>query len=276
MTKALITVDHLTYQYSNTNKPALQAVSCQVPVNSWTVIVGKNGSGKSTLAQLIAGLKPFNDGSVTVNGISVDGKHQDELRQQIAYLFQDPDNQFVGATVADDVAFGLENRAVDVQTMDRRVDQSLDLVNMSSFADARPEHLSGGQKQRVALAGAFATNPRLLILDEATSMIDPQGRAAMFTAIQKRQQDTGMTVLSITHDDDEIEYADYEIVMADGQIVASGPPATASRFDYIPTPAGERLRRKLAARGVVVPPHYMTTKEMSQWIASRLNSNQLP
>lgn len=274
MTKALITVDHLTYQYPNTNKPALQAVSCQVPVNSWTVIVGKNGSGKSTLAQLIAGLKPFNDGSVTVNGISVDGKHQDELRQQIAYLFQDPDNQFVGATVADDVAFGLENRAVDVQTMDRRVGQALNLVNMSPFADARPEHLSGGQKQRVALAGAFATNPRLLILDEATSMIDPQGRTAMFTAIKKRQRDTGMTVLSITHDDDEIEYADYEIVMADGQIVASGPPSTASRFNYIPTPAGERLRRKLAAQGVAVPPHYLTTKEMSQWIASRLNSNQ--
>lgn len=274
MTKALITVDHLTYQYPNTNKPALQAVNCQVPVNSWTVIVGKNGSGKSTLAQLIAGLKPFNDGSVTVNGISVDGKHQDELRQQIAYLFQDPDNQFVGATVADDVAFGLENRAVNVQTMNRRVSQALNLVNMSSLADARPEHLSGGQKQRVALAGAFATNPRLLIMDEATSMIDPQGRAAMFTAIKKRQRDTGMTVLSITHDDDEIEYADYEIVMADAQVVASGPPATASRFDYIPTPAGERLRRKLAAQGVAVPPHYMTTKEMSQWIASRLNSNQ--
>lgn len=271
----LIVVDNLTYHYPEATHDAIDHVSLQIPRNSWTVIVGKNGSGKSTLAQLIAGLRPSKSGQISFDGYPVDDSHMAKLRSSVGYLFQDPDNQFVGATVADDVAFGMENQNIPFNEMQARVASSLKQVGMEKFADARPEHLSGGQKQRVALAGVFAVRPSLLILDEATSMIDPEGRQTMFDAIKNMQQKSNLTVLSITHDDDEMEYADYMVVLQSGKVVATGSPEMVDpKIPYIPKPAGERLRQALIKRGAPVPDHYVSTKEMSQWIGQQLNSNR--
>lgn len=275
MKDPLIKVKQLTYQYPEASTRAIDNVSVEIPRNSWTVVVGKNGSGKSTLAQLIAGLLPIKSGKIIFDDFPVDEQHMTDLHSSIGYLFQDPDNQFVGATVADDVAFGMENQNVPVAEMRRRVQSALRQVGMANFAMAKPENLSGGQKQRVALAGVFVLQPSLLIMDEATSMIDPEGRQAMFDVIKKMQRQSGLTVLSITHDDDEMEFADYMVVLQHGQIVATGRPREVdSKIPYVPKPAGERLRQALLKRGAPVPNHYVSTEEMSQWIGRQLNSNQ--
>jgi len=192
----------------------------------------------------------------------------------VGMVFQNPDNQFVGATVADDVAFGLENRGVPREEMIPRVAQALEQVQMAAFSEREPARLSGGQKQRVAIASVLASQPKILILDEATSMLDPKGRREMIALVRQLKAELGddLTVLSITHDIDEAASADRVIVINDGELVQTGQPADIFQHAAklrelgLAVPFAEELKEKLRERGVAVPEAYLTTEEMVEWI----------
>ena len=223
----IIEVKHLSYRYQeDDSRPALDDVSFNVHAGEWLAIVGHNGSGKSTLAKSLDGLLPFTTGDVTVGGIQLTPTTVWQVREKIGMIFQNPDNQFVGATVADDVAFGLENRQIPRAEMVPRVAAAIAQVGMTAFAHREPSSLSGGQKQRVALAGIVAIAPDVLILDEATSMLDPQGRREMLALVRQLRADRHLTVISITHDIDEAAGADRILVIGDGRLVDEADPAT--------------------------------------------------
>ncbi len=225
--KEILSLDHVTYSYRSEDeeaKKALDDVSFTVQDGEWIAIVGHNGSGKSTLAKLMIGLLFPDVGDVNVFIEKMTEDNMWEIRSRMGFVFQNPDNQFVGSTVQDDVAFALENNGVPFNEMVTRVLDSLAQVNMSSFLDHEPHHLSGGQKQRVAIAGALALHPKLLIMDEATSMLDPQGRNEVIQLIEELKRKTGLTVISITHDLEEALLADRIIVMNKGKMLTVGTP----------------------------------------------------
>ena len=180
-----VTLTNVQFQYPNTDRPILDDVSLSFPVGEWTAIIGRNGSGKSTLARLIDGLLMPKQGQINVCGLSVTEENMAQVHQQVGIVFQNPDNQFVGATVADDVAFGLENRQVATKEMAPQIQRALAAVGMEKMANAEPAMLSGGQKQRVAIAGILALKPKVIILDEATSMLDPAGRQLILDLLQR-------------------------------------------------------------------------------------------
>lgn len=184
-------------------RKAVQNVSFSVNEGEWIAIVGHNGSGKSTMVKLVSGLLFPQEGEVRVMRNVLTEENLWETRSNIGMVFQNPDNQFVGATVQDDVAFALENSGVPYEEMVERVHTSLSQVKMDKFLNHEPHHLSGGQKQRVAIAGAIAMKPKLLILDEATSMLDAQGRDEVLKTVRELRKEIGLTVLSITHDVEE-------------------------------------------------------------------------
>ncbi|MGN1279129.1 MAG: ATP-binding cassette domain-containing protein, partial [Limosilactobacillus sp.] len=198
------------------------------------------------------------------------------VHQQVGIVFQNPDNQFVGATVADDVAFGLENRQVPRAEMKTRIQQSLKAVDMAALAAAEPSMLSGGQKQRVALAGILALEPEIIILDEATSMLDPAGRQLVLQLLQRLRTQEKYTIISITHDPAEMAIADRVVVLDRGHIIRQGPVATVLQDVNllhqigVGVPAGQALRQALADRGVAVPARYFTEKEMVEWLCQKL------
>ncbi len=191
----------------------------------WLAILGHNGSGKSTLVRLLDGLLEAQSGQIRIAGQVLSEANVWDLRRKIGMVFQNPDNQFVGATVADDVAFGLENQGLPYEEMKVRVQEALDLVGMADFAEREPARLSGGQKQRVAIAGIVAMRPEILILDEATSMLDPEGRLDLMATIKTVRDKCAMTVISITHDLDEVAMSDRVLVMKAGQIESSSTPS---------------------------------------------------
>lgn len=228
MESNILSFQEVTFTYSPEEpetRPAVQHVSFDVRDGEWLAIVGHNGSGKSTMAKLMNGLLFPASGSVAVMGMPMGEETLWQIRSQMGMVFQNPDNQFVGATVQDDVAFALENNGVPHEEMVRRVHEALVHVKMGDYLDHEPHHLSGGQKQRVAIAGALALRPRLLILDEATSMLDPQGRAEVIETIQELRDSTGLTVISITHDLEEAALADRILVMNQGEKILEGTPA---------------------------------------------------
>lgn len=280
----IIEVQQLSYQYPDSgDRYALDQVSFDVHPGEWLAIVGHNGSGKSTLARAIDGLLPFKEGTVTVGGIQLSPETVWDVRAQIGMIFQNPDNQFVGATVADDVAFGLENRQVPRATMQKRVQAALAKVGMTQFAHREPSSLSGGQKQRVALAGVVAIAPKILILDEATSMLDPQGRQTVLELVRELRQTQQLTVISITHDIDEAASADRILVLDDGRLIEEATPATifARGTALIQTgldvPFTVKLAAELRARGIAAPQDFQTTEEMEAWLCqSLLNTSTTP
>lgn len=223
MTK-MIDVEGLTFSYSEELEPVLKDVSFHVKQGEWLSIIGHNGSGKSTTVRLLDGLLEPTSGNIRIAGQLLTADNVWELRQKIGMVFQNPDNQFVGATVEDDVAFGLENRGVPYEEMVQRVQEALELVGMAAFGKREPARLSGGQKQRVAIAGALALRPDILILDEATSMLDPEGRLELIRIVQEVRQQFGLTVVSITHDLDEVALSDRVLVMKQGQLVLDTTP----------------------------------------------------
>ena len=225
MTDKIIELKNVTFRYDeNQEKPTLNNISFHVKHGEWLSIIGHNGSGKSTTVRLIDGLLEAESGQILIEGHKLSEDNVWDIRHKISMVFQNPDNQFVGATVEDDIAFGLENKGIPLKEMRERVVEALNLVDMSDFKTREPARLSGGQKQRVAIAGAVAMRPSVIILDEATSMLDPEGRLELIGTIQKIREQYGMTVISITHDLDEVTLSDRVLVMKNGQIESSSSP----------------------------------------------------
>lgn len=217
----MLKVENLNFSYKK-DDVVLKSVSLSIYKGEFVCILGHNGSGKSTLAKLLVGLLKADSGNIYINGIILNEDTVDELRQYIGIVFQNPDNQFVGVTVKDDIAFGLENRQYDRNTMLELIDDYSKLVNMNQFLNHNPEDLSGGEKQRVAIAGVLAYNPEIIIFDEATSMLDPKGVREVNDVIDNLKGKK--TIIAITHNLHEAINADRIIVMNDGEIVLNGTP----------------------------------------------------
>jgi len=249
-------------------RKAVQNVSFTINEGEWISIVGHNGSGKSTMVKIISGLLFPQDGEVRVMKNKLSEENLWETRTQIGMVFQNPDNQFVGATVQDDVAFALENNGVPHDEMVNRVHTALKQVKMDSFLNHEPHHLSGGQKQRVAIAGALAMRPKILILDEATAMLDPQGRAEVLNTVQELRKETGLTVLSITHDVEEALLADRLLFMNDGKKYAEGSPQEVFSLGDklvefgLELPFAMRMTQLLKTNGVKLVGEHMTEEEL--------------
>ncbi|WP_369350813.1 energy-coupling factor ABC transporter ATP-binding protein [Streptococcus hillyeri] len=221
----MIELKNVTFRYEeDQKKPTLDDISFHVKRGEWLSIVGHNGSGKSTTIRLIDGLLEAESGEIWIAGERLTEENIWDTRHKIGMVFQNPDNQFVGATVEDDVAFALENKGLPYEEMVSCVSEALEMVGMADFKTKEPARLSGGQKQRVAIAGALAMNPEILILDEATSMLDPEGRLELISLMQKVREERQMTVISITHDLDEVALSDRVIVMQEGRIESSSEP----------------------------------------------------
>ncbi len=216
-------VNNLKFSYDEETY-AVNDVSFSVSKGDYVTIIGHNGSGKSTLAKLIIGLLMSQSGSVIIDQKTLVEDNVYDLREKVAIVFQNPDNQFIGSTVRDDIAFGLENRMIDPLKMDDIINQYSEAVDMLDFLSHEPTKLSGGQKQRVAIAGALAMQPELIILDEATSMLDPKGRKEVNDLVSRLHKEDKMTILSITHDIEEVSMSDRVLVMSDGQIHFEGTP----------------------------------------------------
>ncbi|EJN2095660.1 energy-coupling factor ABC transporter ATP-binding protein [Listeria monocytogenes] len=255
MAESFVRLEHVFYKYEDTEKYAVKDVSISAQKGEWVALVGHNGSGKSTIAKLLNGFLFPEDGLIKIGHFVLSEKNIWEIRRQVGMVFQNPDNQFVGATVQDDVAFGLENHGVPHDTMVERVESALNEVGMQSYALHEPARLSGGQKQRVAIAGVLALQPDVIILDEATSMLDPRGRAEVMETIRIMREQEDITVISITHDLDEVLFADRVIVMNKGEIHSEGTPkeifqqADAMREIGLGVPFIIELQEKLVAGG---------------------------
>lgn len=265
--KVLVSVDSLSFMYEDQQTKALDNVSFQIMEGEWVAIVGHNGSGKSTLAKLLNGLYFTKEGSIRIGDIVISEETVWDARKRVGMVFQNPDNQFVGTTVKDDVAFGLENNAIPREEMHKRVEAALEKVNMLSFLDQEPHHLSGGQKQRVAIAGVIALKPSIIVLDEATSMLDPQGRQEVLELIKELKQEN-MTVISITHDLDEAARADRIIIMNKGKVYQEGKPSEIFQLEKelieigLDIPFAIRLRSGLEAQGIQVDKITLTEEEL--------------
>lgn len=223
---AIIKLEKVNFSYDKQNK-TLKNIDLEIEKGEYLAIVGHNGSGKSTLAKIFNGLITPESGKVTVCGIEITGKDNKQnlylARRKVGVVFQNPDNQLVASIVEDDVAFGAENLGLKREEIGKRIDYALNAVNMQEFRHASPERLSGGQKQRVAIAGVLALKPEILVLDESTSMLDPEGRNEVLEAVKELNQQ-GVTVVTITHYMDEVIDADRVVVLNDGEIYFTGTP----------------------------------------------------
>jgi len=265
----MIEIKNLKFKYNQDQTSfTLNDVSFHVKHGEWLSIVGHNGSGKSTTARLIGGLLVADSGQIIVDGRELTEETVWDIRDKIGMVFQNPDNQFVGATVEDDVAFGLENKGLPYKEMVSRVQEALSFVGMMDFKDREPARLSGGQKQRVAIAGIIAMRPSILILDEATSMLDPEGRQELIQYIEDIRQQYGMTVLSITHDLDEVAMSNRVLVLKQGKVESiSSPRELFSRGSELvdlglDIPFSALLTQKLKNQGLIDCEGYLTEKEL--------------
>ncbi|WP_449455989.1 energy-coupling factor ABC transporter ATP-binding protein [Streptococcus suis] len=266
----IIEVKNLKYKYNQEDERyTLNDVSFHVKQGEWLSIIGHNGSGKSTTVRLIDGLLEAESGDIYIDGDALTIDNVWDKRRLIGMVFQNPDNQFVGATVEDDVAFGLENQGIPLEEMRSRVDEALELVGMTDFKTREPARLSGGQKQRVAIAGVVALRPKIIILDEATSMLDPEGRLDLIKIVREIKERHGMTVISITHDLDEVVLSDRVIVMKNGQVESiSTPNELFMREDLVDLdldrPFTTELASSLRQTGLDLPLRYFTEEELEE------------
>ena len=266
--KSVIDVKNLSFRYKESQEYYdVKDITFHVKRGEWLSIVGHNGSGKSTTVRLIDGLLEAESGEIVIDGQRLTEENVWNIRRQIGMVFQNPDNQFVGATVEDDVAFGLENQGLSRQEMKKRVEEALDLVGMLDFKKREPARLSGGQKQRVAIAGVVALRPAILILDEATSMLDPEGRRELIETVKGIRKDYDMTVISITHDLEEVAMSDRVLVMKKGEIESTSSPRNLfSRNDLdqigLDDPFANQLKNSLSQNGYDLPENYLTESEL--------------
>ncbi|MDH4618872.1 energy-coupling factor transporter ATPase [Brevibacillus sp. AY1] len=259
----LLTFSDVTFSYDGEEGQrvkVLKGVDLSIAKGSFVSVLGHNGSGKSTLAKLMNALLLPEGGKILVSGVDTkDGEMIWEIRRHVGMVFQNPDNQIVGATVEDDVAFGLENMGVDPKEMRNRIDEALLSVGMEKYALAQPYRLSGGQKQRVAIAGIMAMRPSVIILDEATAMLDPQGRQEVMHLARRLNREEGITVVNITHFPEEAIDSDRVIVMENGEVLMEGHPAEVfSQVDRLQqagldVPFVVRVRHELIAKGYDLP-----------------------
>jgi len=268
-----IEVSHLTFAYDDT-KTTIDDISFSVEEGSYTTIVGHNGSGKSTVAKLLAGLLEKKSGEIKLGGLDLNIKNLTAIRSMIGIVFQNPDNQFIGSTVRDDIAFGLENHCVPQEQMDDIINLNAGKVKMAKYLDQEPTRLSGGQKQRVAIAGVLAMKPKILIFDEATSMLDPQGKDEIKKVITQIHEESSLTILSITHDIDEVANSDAVIAMNNGKIAMAGTPHEVFSDEktlkeiQLDIPFSMKMQGALKRRGVNVGNHLTMeglVKELCQY-----------
>ena len=273
LNQTIIELEDIHYRYHEDDaREALAGVSLEIRRGEWLAIIGHNGSGKSTLAKVMNGLIEANTGSGVVNGKTLTAETVFDARRTVGMVFQNPDNQFVGTTVEDDIAFGLENIGLPREEMLERVTKVLDMVKMSEFRTKEPARLSGGQKQRVAIAGVTALEPEVIILDEATSMLDPKGRLEVISTIQKLHKEKKITVISITHDLDEAAQADRVVLMEQGQIQQIGTPKEIFKLGSklvekgLDVPFAEKLIEALRERGINVLEEYLDEEGLVEWL----------
>lgn len=269
----------MNFTYPGASTPTLQNINFTVRPGEWLAIIGQNGSGKSTLVQLLSGLQLPSAGLVKIGDTVVSDHNLPTIHQQVGIVFQNPGSQFVGSTVAEDVAFGLENRQVPSEKMPPIIKQCLKAVDMWDYRHTAPDALSGGQQQRVAIASVLALQPQVLILDEATSMLDPLARQQIMDLLVDLQQQ-GLTIIMVTHHLSEAEQAERVLALDDGTVLAEGPvhdildqPKLLRQLKLHLAP-GQELLTKLHQLGVTIPDHYLTTEEAVQWLKQRLNLTQ--
>lgn len=219
-----LTIKNLSFSY-NDNIKAIDDISLDIERGSYISLLGHNGSGKSTLAKLIVGLLIASSGEIIVSNVKLSKENLPIIRSKVAIVFQNPDNQFIGITVEDDIAFSLENRRVPRDEMQKLVREYAEKVGMLDYLNKEPAYLSGGQKQRVAIADALVINPEILILDEATSMLDPKGKGEILGLVKRMRKDNpDLTVISVTHDVEEAYLSDKVALLEKGKLVAFTSP----------------------------------------------------
>ncbi len=252
-----VKVENLNFDY-NEQQRTICDVSFEIPQGSYTTIIGHNGSGKSTIAKLILGLLEKKSGNIYVDGIELNEENIDKIRQKIGIVFQNPDNQFIGSTVRDDIAFGLENHCFKREEMDGIIESMAAKVNMTDFLNSEPTKLSGGQKQRVAIASVLAMNLEIIVFDEATSMLDPTGKKEINALIKEIHDNQKLTVISITHDIEEVAQSDNVVVVDQGRIALVGKPEDVFQNESmmvrmkLDIPFEYKLRNALSAKGIKI------------------------
>jgi len=255
---SFLDIRNVSFSY-NQKRMVLKHIDLGVDKGEWVAILGHNGSGKSTLAKTIVGLLHPQEGAITVGGIVLSDETAYDVRRKVGIVFQNPDNQFVGVTVRDDIAFGMENLSVPRADMLEKIRFYADKVGMSDFLDKEPSALSGGQKQRIAIAGILAMQTEMIIFDEATSMLDPSSRRELMDYIRELH-DEGLTIVMITHDIEEALWADRLVVLKDGAVFADDTAENlfkrpdAFREAYLELPAALRIYYEMEAAGDMTPP----------------------
>ena len=269
---ALIEIEHLSHVYhagEEGEQTALDDLSLSIERGEFVAVLGSNGSGKSTLAKHLNALLLPTSGACRIDGI--DTREEADvwrIRQKVGMVFQNPDNQLIAAVVEDDVAFGPENLGVPSKEIRRRVDEALAAVNMTEFRSYAPHLLSGGQKQRIAIAGTLAMQTEAIVFDEATAMLDPEGRAGILSIVQRLHEEQGITVVYITHFMEEAAAADRILVLGHGRLVMDAPPREVFRHARelralgLEVPLAVELRDRLRAAGVALPEDLLTPAEL--------------
>jgi len=221
---AMVEMERVAYVCKTGGQPILRDISLRVERGEWVCIVGRNGSGKSTLVRLLNGLLTASSGRISVGGILLEPDTVGPIRRKIGYVFQSPDNQFVGLTVLDELVFGLENLGLDRSVMRERLNRYAGQLQVAHLLDRHPGQLSGGQKQRVAVASILAMEPDIVVLDEATSMLDEKSKSEMLDMFREMKASGRYTIISVTHDTEEMLAADRMLALVYGTIAAEGTP----------------------------------------------------
>lgn len=273
----IIKIEHLSYTYPGETEPSLKDLNLEIGTGTFVAVLGHNGSGKSTLAKHLNAILLPTEGRVLVDGIdTADEQQLLKVRGTVGMVFQNPDNQIVANVVEDDVAFAPENLGVPPEEIRRRVDAALKQVGMYEFRMHAPHLLSGGQKQRVAIAGVIAMEPKCIVLDEPTAMLDPAGRREVVETVTRLCREKGITVVLITHHMNECIGADRVIVMSNGVIVADGAPkdvfrqSALLRREGLTVPVTTELLEQLSAAGMALPLDALTVDACADAIASAL------